>query len=180
MSATPTPSLPIAAAPTNPHFERLGGQAVVARLVDAFYRAMDTRPDAATIRAMHAPDLGHTKAVLVAYLCEWMGGPKAYTASRGSPMLRRRHQPFDIDAAARDAWMACMRQALVECGVEPGLRAELDAAFWKIADFIRNTENHGSRREHPGRPMEVNPHATPATHASGAAGGRPAAPDTAP
>jgi len=159
-------ALPLAAAPANPHFGRLGGRAAIVRLVDAFYRAMDTRPDARVIRAMHEPDLTHTRAVLVDYLCEWTGGPKAYSAQRGSPMLRRRHQPFDIDAEARDAWMACMRQALAEEVTDAPLRAELEAAFWKIADFIRNTETHGERRAHPGRPMEVHPHATPLTHAS--------------
>jgi len=159
-------ALPLAAAPANPHFGRLGGRDTVVRLVEAFYRAMDTRPDALTVRAMHEPDLGHTKAVLVDYLCEWTGGPKAYSGQRGSPMLRRRHQPFDIDATARDAWMACMRQALAEVVPDAELRAELDAAFWKIAEFIRNTESHGERREHPGRPMQVNPQTTPLTHAS--------------
>ena len=164
---TALPVLP--AANTNRHYEPIGGREAIEKLVHAFYRAMDTRPDAATVRAMHEPDLAHTRAVLVTYLSEWMGGPRAYSAERGSPMLRRRHQPFDIDASARDAWMACMRQALAECGVEEGLRAELDAAFLKIADFIRNTEAAGERREHPGRPMEVAPHATPPTHASAAA-----------
>ena len=163
------PPLPVLAAPANRHFERLGGRAAVEHLVQAFYRAMDTLPQAATIRAMHEPDLTRTRAVLVDYVCEWTGGPKAYSSQRGSPMLRRRHQPFDIDASARDAWMACMRQALAEVVADAELRAELDAAFWKIADFIRNTETHGERREHPGRPMEVQPHATPLTHASGAA-----------
>ena len=38
-------------------------------------------------------------------------------------------------------------------------------------DFIRNTEDGGATRPHPGRPMEVAPHATPATHASAAAAG---------
>jgi hypothetical protein len=50
-----------------------------------------------------------------------------------------------------------MRQALAECIDDEGLRAELDAAFWKIADFIRNTEDGGATRPHPGRPMEVAP-----------------------
>jgi hemoglobin len=166
-------ALPVLAATPNQHFARIGGREPIAALVQAFYRAMDTRPDAAAIRAMHDPDLRRTKAVLVDYLCEWMGGPRNYSAQRGTPMLRRRHQPFDIDSAARDAWMACMRQALDECQVEPGLRAELDAAFWKIADFIRNTEPAGERRPHPGRPMETHPHATPATHASAAASAGP-------
>lgn len=110
------------------------------RLVDAFYAAMDSREDARVIRAMHDVELTHTKAVLVAYLAEWMGGPRRYSATRGAPMLRRRHHPFDIDDAARDAWMACMRQALAETCPDAALRAELDAAFWKIADHIRNSD----------------------------------------
>lgn len=175
MSTPPT----VIAPASNRHYERLGGHEAVQRLVDAFYRAMDTRPDAATVRAMHAEDLGPTRAVLVSYLSEWMGGPRAYTARRGSPMLRRRHQPWAIGADARDAWMACMRQAMSECEVEPGLRAELDAAFYKVADFIRNTEPGGSTRDHPGRPMEQAPGATPITHASGHASGHaPTRPST--
>lgn len=169
----PTLALPIVATP-NPHYARFGGASAVQRLVDAFYRAMDRRPEAATIRAMHADDLGETCRVLVDYLCEWMGGPKAYSASRGTPMLRRRHQPFDIDAAARDAWMACMREALAATCPDAALRAELDAAFFKIADFIRNTEPGGTARAHPGRPRET----TPAVHASSSA--HPASPQTPP
>ncbi|MCA1925974.1 MAG: hypothetical protein LDL16_06835 [Thiobacillus sp.] len=38
----------------------------------------------------------------------------------------------------RDQWMACMTQALDSAGVEPGLRQELTAAFYKTADFMRN------------------------------------------
>lgn len=128
------------ASPHNPHYERLGGEAAVVRLVDAFYRAMDELPEARAIRAMHEANLGPTRRLLVKYLSEWMGGPRLYSAERGSPMLRRRHHPFDIDAAARDAWMACMRQALHETCADAALRAELDAAFYKVADFIRNTD----------------------------------------
>lgn len=150
----------------NPHFERIGGEAAITRLVDAFYRAMDTLPQAATIRAMHEPDLRATKAVLVKYLCEWMGGPKLYTPERGGPMLRRRHQPFAIDEAARDAWMLCMRTALADVCPDDGLRQELDAAFYKIADFIRNTEEAGQLRVHPGRPRASQPDQVAAPHSS--------------
>lgn len=165
MHALHTPSAP---AHTHTHLQRLGGREAVVALVAAFYAAMDSRPDATAIRAMHAADLGPTQAVLVTYLCEWMGGPKDYTAQRGAPMLRRRHQPFDIDTAARDAWMACMRQALAQVCADDALRAELDAAFYKVADFIRNTEAGGHARPHPGRPRETQPHAVPAPHRSNA------------
>lgn len=151
---------------SNPHYARLGGLDQVVRLVDAFYRAMDTLPEAQVIRAMHEPDLSATKAVLVKYLGEWMGGPKLYTPERGAPMLRRRHQPFALDAAARDAWMLCMRQALHEVCADAGLRAELEAAFFKVADFIRNTEDGGATREHPGRPRELRPSEVAVPHRS--------------
>ena len=126
---------------STPHFVRLGGREAVVRLVDAFYRAMDYRPEAATIRAMHEPDLAQTRAVLVKYLTEWMGGGRIYSPEHGAPMLRRRHQRFAIDANARDAWMLCMREALNEVCVDAALRIELDAAFYKVADFMRNTES---------------------------------------
>lgn len=162
------PPVADAAAAANPHWQRLGGPDAVRRLVEAFYAAMDTRPDAATIRAMHDKDLGRTKQVLVSYLTEWLGGPRTYSTERGSPMLRRRHQVFKIDAAARDAWMACMRQALAEtCPHDAELCSQLDAAFYKVADFIRNTDASGDTRSHPGRPMEVNPLAVPVTHRAG-------------
>lgn len=138
--APATPALPLAAVP-NPHYQRLGGHATLVALVGAFYRAMDRLPEATTIRAMHAPDLHHTQTVLVDYLSEWTGGPRLYTPQRGAPMLRRRHQPFPIDASARDAWMLCMRTALAEVVSDTVLRAELDAAFHKIADLMRNTEH---------------------------------------
>ena len=139
-------NLPIVDARSNPHLDRIGGPASVARLVAAFYRAMDQREDARTVRAMHAPDLAHTQAVLVKYLVEWMGGPKQYSAERGAPMLRRRHHPFDIDAPAREAWMACMRQALAETCDDADLRRELEASFAKIATHLQNTDSPANHR----------------------------------
>lgn len=132
----------------SPHFAMLGGEAVVVKLVDAFYRNMDARADTSTIRAMHAPDLASTKAVLVRFLCEWLGGPKAYSAQHGHPRLRMRHAAFAIGEAERDAWLACMDCALTDVGAEPSLHAALMASFFKTADFMRNT------------------HATPAPHAT--------------
>ncbi|TDN58809.1 hemoglobin [Paraburkholderia sp. BL10I2N1] len=126
--------------PRETHFDRLGGETAVIRLVDAFYRHMDTRADAQRIRAMHHPDLSSTKALLVLYLCEWLGADKRYSAQRGQPRLRTRHAAFAIGTAERDAWLACMRAAFDETGVDPVLRDELMQAFFKIADRMRNTQ----------------------------------------
>ena len=133
--------LPIPVADTRPvsgHFESIGGEPAVTRIVDAFYRQMDTRPKARVIRAMHGADLAPVKAVLVRYLCEWLGGPRHYSAERGHPRLRMRHAPFSIGAAERDAWLDCMRAALDETGTDAALREQLMQAFFRIADWMRN------------------------------------------
>lgn len=146
---TPLARIPVT---TNPHFQRLGGEPAVRRLVDAFYAAMDRREDARAIRAMHAADLASTKAVLVTYLCEWLGGPRRYTAERGAPRLRRVHAPFPLDGAAADAWLACMAQALQETGADAGLRAELMAAFDKIARHLAAPDSPSSHHHHDRSP----------------------------
>jgi hemoglobin len=132
-------ALPLIQAPSNPHYERVGGEAAVRRLVEAFYAAMDTRDDARAIRAMHPADLTATKAILFKYFTEWLGGPKQYSAERGPPRLRRVHMPFPIDAAASRAWLGCMAQALDAIGADATLRDDLGAAFAKIAAHLENT-----------------------------------------
>jgi len=128
------------ATPANPHHTRIGGAAAIDRLVDAFYRRMDTLPEATGIRAMHEADLGSTRAVLKLYLNEWLGGPANYSAERGHPRLRMRHGAFAIGAAERDAWLACMRGALEEVVPDDAaFREQLMQSFFKTADWLRNT-----------------------------------------
>jgi hemoglobin len=122
----------------NPHFARIGGEAAVTRLVDAFYRRMDTLPEAATIRAMHGADLAEIKSVLRLYFVEWLGGPKEYSSHRGPPRLRARHLAFPIGPAERDAWMLCMRGALEEVVPDAELRDQLERALLRTANAVVN------------------------------------------
>lgn len=148
--------LHVVPAKVNPHLERLGGRDAVIRLVDAFYGAMDSRPHARALRAMHAADLGPTKEVLTLYLVEWLGGPQGYTARRGPPRLGRVHRPFPIDAAARDAWMACMDEALHAVCTDEALRDDLRTAFGKLATHLQNT--HEPQPAKPESHSEIAPH----------------------
>lgn len=141
--SAPSPSP--ASAPANPHFTAVGGAPAIAELVERFYFYMDTRPEAAGIRAMHPADLGPVKRVLVQYLTEWTGGPAVYSPQHGHPRLRQRHLAFSIGPSERDAWMACMRAALDEVVPDAALRQQLAQAFQKTADFIRN----GAGTAHP-------------------------------
>jgi hemoglobin len=119
-------------------FERIGGALTIDRLVEGFYQRMDTLPEAAVIRAMHAADLGPTKNLLKRYLCEWMGGPKLYSVEKGHPRLRQRHMGFKIGTPERDAWLLCMKGALEESVADVEARQEIYALLAKLADWMRN------------------------------------------
>jgi hemoglobin len=129
------------------NYQRIGAQASVDRLVDAFYRRMDLLVEAQGIRAMHQADLTPTKDVLKLYLAEWLGGPSLYSQARGHPRLRKRHMRFSIGPAERDAWMLCMSGALDDVVAEPETRELLHNAFLKLADWVRNDpENPHDKR----------------------------------
>jgi hemoglobin len=120
------------------HYERLGGEATVRKLVDRFYDHMDELPETYGIRKLHAEDLSGSRQKLYDFLTGWMGGPQLYVEKHGHPMLRRRHLPFPIGDSERDQWMHCMKLALDEVVEDAKLRAELYQAFVKVADHMRN------------------------------------------
>ena len=122
------------------HYERIGGKEGVRRLVDRFYDLMDSKTEVAGIRKMHAKNLEGSREKLFMFLSGWLGGQQLFVEKFGHPKLRQRHNPFAIGESERDQWMACMSQAMLDVGVEEGLREELKNAFWKTADFMRNKE----------------------------------------
>lgn len=126
-----------------PMFERIGGTVAIDRLVEAFYRRMETLEEAAVIRAMHPDDLTGTKQILKRYLSEWTGGPKLYSPEKGHPRLRQRHMGFRIGDAERDAWLLCMRGALRETVADAEALKEIDLALTKLADWMRNSDMRG-------------------------------------
>jgi len=124
------------AAPTP--YELLGGDAGVRRLVDRFYDLVDSAPEAATIRALHARSLKAARAKLHLYLTTWTGGPPVYTDRYGHPRLRMRHLPFRIGTRERDEWLWCMDRALSEHEMPAELREQLRDRLHALADHMRN------------------------------------------
>jgi hemoglobin len=122
------------------HYERIGGEEGVRKLVDRFYDLMDQQQDFQGIRDLHAKNLKASREKLFMFLSGWLGGPQLYVEQYGHPRLRQRHLPFAIGESERNQWMNCMIQAMQDVGLEEGLREELKAAFWKTADFMRNKE----------------------------------------
>ena len=134
-------------------YELIGGEDGVRRLVDRFYDYMDSDPEAAEIRKLHAKDLRVSREKLFLFLSGWLGGPNLYVEKHGHPMLRRRHLPFAIGIRERDQWLHCMRRALADSELDQTQRDRLLQAFAATADHMRNKAEHeadGRLRLFPG------------------------------
>ncbi|MET0062995.1 MAG: group II truncated hemoglobin [Candidatus Thiodiazotropha endolucinida] len=119
-------------------YERIGGEAAVRELVDRFYNLMDQQQEAKKIRDLHAKSLKISREKLFLFLSGWLGGPDIYVQKYGHPRLRARHLPFSIGIEERDQWIYCMRKALSAMDLDAKLQEELNQAFFRTADFMRN------------------------------------------
>jgi len=119
------------------------GEDGIRKLVDAFYDRMDTLPEAAGIRALHAADLEPMKQKLGDYLIGWMGGPPLYHQKHGTVCMTEPHAPYAIGPEERDQWLLCMEKALEQTGVEDEVREMLKEPLFGIADAVRNREHSG-------------------------------------
>lgn len=122
------------------HFELMGGEVGIRRLVDRFYDLMDRAPETAGIRALHPRKLDTSREKLRLFLIGWTGGPPVYAERYGHPMLRAKHLPFPIGKSERDAWVWCMDHALDESEMPADLRDYLKSRFRAVADHMRNRE----------------------------------------
>lgn len=121
-------------------YDHIGEEAAILSLVERFYFYMDTLPEAAGIRAMHAADLSSAHDKLFKFLSGWLGGPDLFVQEYGHPRLRQRHFPFAIDAAARDQWMLCMTKALDEVSMAANFRENLSQALQQLVTHMINQD----------------------------------------
>jgi hemoglobin len=121
-------------------FDALGGLDGVRALVDRFYDLMDSSPEAADVRRLHAESLKRSREKLTEYLTGWTGGPPLYETKYGHPRLRARHLPFAIGTRERDQWLWCMERALAAHSVPDEVRAVLWPRLRQLADFMSNQD----------------------------------------
>ncbi|MGB8855570.1 MAG: group II truncated hemoglobin [Burkholderiales bacterium] len=121
------------------HYESIGGAAVVKQLVERFYDLMQLETAYSEIRRLHPYNLDASREKLYQFLSGWLGGPPLYVEKYGHPRLRARHLHVAIGEVERDQWISCMMQAMNEIGVDGKLRNDLQQAFYKTADFMRNS-----------------------------------------
>jgi hemoglobin len=90
-------------------YERVGGGAFFASLVERFYAGVESDP---VLRPLYPQDLEPPKRHLTLFLAQYWGGPHTYSAERGHPRLRMRHVRFRIGQTEREAWLHHMRAAV--------------------------------------------------------------------
>lgn len=126
-----TPPLP------SPYLQ-IGGAAAVEALVNRFYDLVEREPDAEPLRALHARGhgLAHARQAQFLFMTGFLGGPHLYREQNGHADVLQMHAHLPVDAAARDAWLSCMRKALAAERVEEELAERLMTSFTRIADRI--------------------------------------------
>ena len=127
-------------------FERIGGRAAVERVVDAFYDRIEAD---AELSAVFPADLGPGRAKQKLFMEQWLGGEPLYSQRYGEPRLRRRHFPFVISERAAGRWLRHMSEALRECDVDAGVRAEMLAGLGPLAQHMVNEGEPVSREPLP-------------------------------
>ncbi|MCB1706897.1 MAG: group II truncated hemoglobin [Halioglobus sp.] len=125
------------------------GEDGIRQLCDAFYDIMDTLPEAAGVRAMHAADLSPMKDRLADYLTGWMGGPPRYADKYGTVCMTTPHEHYHIGPDERDQWLLCMHRALEQIQASDELVEMLTVPLFRIADAVRNREGPSSAANNP-------------------------------
>ena len=125
------------------------GEEGIRELASTFYEIMDTLPEAAALRAMHAQDLAPMKEKLAEYLVGWMGGPPLYADKYGTVCMTEPHEPYHIGPEERDQWLMCMDRALERIDASDELVEMLKIPLFRIADAVRNKEGPSAAKTDP-------------------------------
>ncbi len=118
-------------------YEFVGGDETFRRLVDAFYRRVETDT---RIRHLFPPDLEPGKEPQYLFLAQYFGGPPRYTNLRGHPRLRMRHLGWPIGQTERDAWVENMLAAIDEVGIAEPARGHMRKYFEDAGTFLMNRQ----------------------------------------
>lgn len=86
----------------------LMGEANIYRMMSDFYAELG-RSD---VRHLFPQDLEAASRKSAAFFIGLLGGPPIYVEKYGSPRMRARHLPFEIDERARQIWLGCFDRTL--------------------------------------------------------------------
>ena len=129
-------------------FDRIGGREPIARMVNRFYDLMESEPDFAELRAMHAPDLAPMRDSLTDFLMAWMGGPRDWFEKRPGACIMSAHRALEgMNFAVATQWVLAMQQAAKE--TIPGDPDFVDSMVSAFASMSKGmAANAGQKDDH--------------------------------
>ena len=124
------------AAVTDTLWSQVGGSQTFEALVRRFYEGVKNDE----VLAPMYPQDDWEGAIwrLQSFLEQYWGGPTTYQEQRGHPRLRMRHNPYPINALARERWLFHMNAALDEAQLPP----MADTQFREYAERAARATTH--------------------------------------
>jgi truncated hemoglobin YjbI len=95
------------------------------------------------VRPLFPQDLEAASRKSAAFFIGLLGGPPIYVEKYGSPRMRARHLPFEIDERARQVWLSCFGRVL---GMRKGSTGFLRSTCRGSRIFWRASQNGWSIR----------------------------------
>ncbi|EKN68362.1 truncated hemoglobin [Schinkia azotoformans MEV2011] len=117
-------------------YEMLGGEEIIQKLVNSFYPKVYANP---ILSPLFEGDMEEIKRKQKMFLTQFTGGPTLYSDEFGPPAMRARHMPFEITPTRATAWLACMREAMDDIGLEGPIREQFYDRLQQVAGIMINT-----------------------------------------
>jgi hemoglobin len=92
------------------------GEENIYRMMSDLYKELGQ----SEVRALFPKDLDAASKKSAAFFIGLLGGPPIYVEKYGSPRMRARHLPFEIDQRAREVWLTCFERVLEGADVKYG------------------------------------------------------------
>ena len=84
------------------------GEDNIYKMMSDFYKELGN----SEVRRLFPSDLEAASRKSAMFFIGLLGGPPIYIEKHGSPRMRARHLPFEIDESARKIWLACFGRVL--------------------------------------------------------------------
>ena len=110
---------------------RTMGEANIFRMILDLYKELEN----SEVRRLFPANMEEASKKSAAFFVTILGGPPLYLEKYGSPRMRARHLPFEIDERARQIWLGCFERVLEDADVKYGFPMEYMQGF---KDFLKS------------------------------------------
>ncbi|GEK34290.1 globin domain-containing protein [Kurthia sibirica] len=119
-------------------FEEIGAD-TLEEMISIFYSKVAKNPQ---LKPIFPEEMTETARKQTQFQIQYLGGPNVYTEEHGHPMLKARHNPFEITPARAQAWLECMSEAMDEVGLDGKIREVYFKRLVLTAHHMINAPDH--------------------------------------